>query len=423
MAESAGAEPASLLREPFRGNPIDIDVDEDEGYAKLMRLPVSLAGVLLCASLAGAQETSPEDLFNQAHQAQQSGKNELAVQKYKELIQIHPEVVAAHANLGVVLVSLGRYDEAIAEYHVALTEAPSSPPLVLDLALAYYKKGDFAAAASHLAALHKENPSDVRIATLLGKCETQLGLIGQALAVLEPLEKSNGDNLDLEWALGTAMLRAGENLEGVKRIQKVADQAQNAEAYQLAANVYLGLTFFDNARRDAETVLRLNPKSPKAHIVLGMIDDFAGDANAAAEEYQKALEIDPNDMQARVQLATALYAQRKLAAARQEATRVLNAVPDASGALFIVAQVELAEGKLQEAQKDFEKVTQENPDWIQPHVQLSALYYRLKRPADGDKERAIVDRLRDQEQKRREQAHVVSPQVAPQTVSPEIPPQ
>src|SRR5438445_603175 len=299
MAESAGAEPASLLREPFRGNPIDIDVDEDEGYAKLMRLPVSLAGVLLCASLAGAQETSPEDLFNHAHQAQQSGKNELAVQKYKELIQIHPEVVAAHANLWVWLVSLGRDDEAIAEYHVALTEAPSSPPLVLDLALAYYKKGDFAAAASHLAALHKENPSDVRIATLLGKCETQLGLIGQALAVLEPLEKSNGDNLDLEWALGTAMLRAGENLEGVKRIQKVADQAQ----------------------------------------------------------------------------------------------------------------------------KDFEKVTQENPDWIQPHVQLSALYYRLKRPADGDKERAIVDRLRDQEQKRREQAHVVSPQVAPQTVSPEIPPQ
>src|SRR5205807_2965503 len=98
-----------------------------------------------------------------------------------------------------------------------------------------------------------------------------------------------------EWALGTAMLRSGENLEGVKRIQKVADQAQNADAYQLAANVYLGLTFFDNARRDAEAVLRLNPKSPKAHIVLGMIDDFAGDANSAAEEYQKALEIDPND--------------------------------------------------------------------------------------------------------------------------------
>ncbi|PYY05166.1 MAG: hypothetical protein DMG69_27665 [Acidobacteria bacterium] len=387
-----------------------------------MRLSAVWVGVLLSASLAAGQETGPEELFNQAHQAQQSGKVELAIQKYKELIQIHPEVVAAHANLGVVLVSLGRYDEAITEYHVALTEAPGSAPLVLDLALAYYKKGDFAAAASHFAALHKENPADLRVGTLLGKCEIQLGLIGQALAVLEPLEKSNGDNLDLEWALGTAMLRSGENLEGVKRIQKVADQAQNADAYQLAANVYLGLTFFDNARRDAEAVLRLNPKSPKAHIVLGMIDDFAGNANSAAKEYEKALEIDPNDMQARIRLASALYSQRRLDAARQEATRVLNAVPDAYGALFIVAEVELAERKLQEAQKDFEKVTQESPDWIQPHVQLAALYYRLKRPADGDRERAIVDRLRDQEQKRREQAHVITPQVAPQFVSPEIPP-
>ena len=288
-----------------------------------MRLSAVWVGVLLSASLAAGQETGPEELFNQAHQAQQSGKVELAIQKYKELIQIHPEVVAAHANLGVVLVSLGRYDEAIAEYHVALTEAPSSPPLVLDLALAYYKKGDFAAAASHLAALHKENPSDVRIATLLGKCETQLGLIGQALAVLEPLEKSNGDNLDLEWALGTAMLRAGENLEGVKRIQKVADQAQNAEAYQLAANVYLGLTFFDNARRDAETVLRLNPKSPKAHIVLGMIDDFAGDANAAAEEYQKALETNRTSSLAHYRIAEVHFLQNNYQPSANEFREVL----------------------------------------------------------------------------------------------------
>ena len=386
-----------------------------------MRFFATFLILLFSAGVGWAQEISPEELFNQAQQAQQSGNATLAIQKYQELIQVHPEVVAAHANLGVVLVSVGRYDDAITQYYIALASAPDNPPLRLDLALAYYKKGDFAAAAAHLAALQKQSPTDVRIATLLGKCQVQLGLISEAIALLQPFEKDNADKLDLEWTLGSAMLRAGENLEGVKRIQKVAERGQNPEAYQLAANIYLALTFFDQAKQDAQAVLRINPKSPKAHVVLGMIDDFAGDASGAADEYQKALDIDANDLQARVQLASALYAQHKLDEARQQANRVLAAVPDAYGALFIIGEVEMAEGKLTDALKHLETVTKQNPDWIQPHVQLSSLYFRLQRPADGQRQKAIVDQLREQEQKRRTQAQVISPHVAPQIVSPELP--
>jgi hypothetical protein len=34
------------------------------------------------------------------------------------------------------------------------------------------------------------------------------------------------------------------------------------------------------------------------------------------------------------------------------------------------------------------------PDWLPPHIELSALYYRVNRPQDGATERKIVDRLR-----------------------------
>jgi hypothetical protein len=34
------------------------------------------------------------------------------VRKYQELLRLHPDMAAARANLGVVLVSLGRFDEA-----------------------------------------------------------------------------------------------------------------------------------------------------------------------------------------------------------------------------------------------------------------------------------------------------------------------
>lgn len=393
-------------------------------------LPLALAALLLAfnpsafafggQAVPQAQEQAanpapnPRQLFQEAQEAEQRGDQALAVSKYQELLRLHPEIVAAHADLAVVLVSLGRYDEAIREYHVALAQAPDSPPLRLDLGLAYYKKGDLAGAAAQFAALHKEQPGNVRIATLLGNCEVQLGLVGEALALLQPLEKNNPDNLDLEWALGTGLIRAGQTLDGLKRVQKVAEQGHNEKAYQLAADLYLGLTFFDIAKRDAEAVLRMDPKAVKAYVVLGMVDDYAGNPQAAEQEYNKALQIDPNDLQSRLQLADDLFQERKLDAVRQQIDMAFALDPNSLGARYELARVERAEGKLEAAVKDFESVAQQNPNWLEPHVELAALYFRLKRPQDGARERQIVDRLRAQEQKRRGQARIISPHVPPQ---------
>lgn len=364
--------------------------------------------------LAEAQQAGPEELFREAQEAQQRGDQAVAVKKYQELLRLHPEVVAAHANLGVVLASLGRYDEAIAEYHFALAEAPNSAPLILDLGLAYYKKGDFAGAAAQFAALHQQNSGDVRVAALLGSCELQLGLVGQAIAILEPLEKANPDNLDLEWALGTAMIHAGRTLEGLKRVQKVAERRNSAEAYQLAADYYLGLTFFDEAKHDAEALLRLNPKSSDAYVVLGMIADYAGDAKTSAENYEKALELNPNDLDVRIHLASALIDMGNFDLARQQIKRTLDSQPNSSGAHYQLARIEQAQGNLPAAVIDFETAERQEPKWLSPHIELAALYYRLKRPADGDREKAIVDQLREEERRRREEVHVISPQVHPQ---------
>jgi hypothetical protein len=50
--------------------------------------------------------------------------------------------------------------------------------------------------------------------------------------------------------------------------------------------------------------------------------------------------------------------------------------------------------------KDFEKVIHDEPGWPQPHIELSALYYRLNRPEDGERERATFDKLNAAAEKR-----------------------
>ena len=386
-----------------------------------MRSPLARLSMLLTwfvSSLATAatpaQSPDMKQLFQDAYAAQQRGDAALAVGKYQELLRLQPDMIAAHANLGVVLVSLGRYDEAITQYNIALAEAPGDPALRLDLGLAYYKKGDFAGAAAQFASLHKEDPGNVRFAALLGNCEVRLGLIGEAIALLEPLEKANSDNLDLEWALGSALISTGQTREGLVRVQKVADQGHNAEAYQIAANLYLGLTYFDKARRDAEAVVRLNPHMAKAYVVLGMVDDYSGDEKSAEEEFKKALEVDPNDIQAQVELGSVYCNERKLDAARQQLDRALAQDPKSYSALYLLGRVERAQGNLQAAVKDLESAERENPQWLLPHVELTALYYLLKRPDDGAREKRIVDQLDAEERERHSDTRVILPTVPSQ---------
>jgi len=41
-----------------------------------------------------------------------------------------------------------------------------------------------------------------------------------------------------------------------------------------------------------------------------------------------------------------------------------------------------------------EKVVKQSPQFLEAHVSLAQAYYRLKRKADGDRERAVVQKLK-----------------------------
>src|SRR5208283_4735428 len=131
------------------------------GRCSAAGLGLRAASFILAFSCAtAAQAPDPQQLFQQADEAHQRGDNELAARKYQELIRLHPEMVAARANLGIALVALGRFDEAIAQYRTALAQAPADPVLQLDLALAWYKQGEFGKAASELEILRRRQPDN-----------------------------------------------------------------------------------------------------------------------------------------------------------------------------------------------------------------------------------------------------------------------
>jgi Tfp pilus assembly protein PilF len=63
------------------------------------------------------------------------------------------------------------------------------------------------------------------------------------------------------------------------------------------------------------------------------------------------------------------------------------------GARYQIATISLAQGKIDQARQELESIVKEAPQFTEAHVSLATVYYRLKRPADGNRERSIVQKL------------------------------
>ncbi len=356
----------------------------------LESMRLTLVFVLL--GCAAAQTQNPEQLFREAVAAQQRGDDATAIAKYRELLKTQPDVVEVRANLGAVLARQGRFDEAIEEYRAALAKDQGNFALRMNLALAYYKKGAFADAAKELGSIRGAR-DDVRVATLLADCHVRLGQDEQALAALAPVERVHPDDLGVAWLLGSALIRTGRLRDGVERVEKVARQGNNAEAYLLAGRTLLKMDEFERARDDAEAAVRLNPKLPGALTLRGSALQYLGDNAGAAAALRQALQQDPNDFEAHLTLGAVLNTERDLAGSREHLERAMALRPDSNLALYEMARLERTEGKVEDAIRDFEKVIKADPKWAQPHLELSVLYFRVDRQADGEREKTTYDKL------------------------------
>jgi tetratricopeptide (TPR) repeat protein len=354
---------------------------------------------LIFAAIAlAAQEPSAEDLMNTAISEQQSGQYEAAIRDYRKVLQLSPEMVTAKVNMGAALARLGQYDEAVTAYKSALPSLTYKNPVILNLGLAYYKKGDFADAHEQFEALHKLQPHDVRTAILLGDTDIKLRKFEDAATLLSPLDANNSQNLDFQYVYGSALIAVGRRKEGIPRLERVGGGTSSADAYYLAGTTSLEINDYDRARKDLEAALALNPKLPNLYTMVGEARDKTGDAKAAEPAFREALKTNPDDFEANLYLGAILYKRREMDEAKTYLERALKIKPSDTMARYEVAMLRSTSGDYETAVQQLEQLVKDDPNWLDPHVELASLYYKLHRPQDGARERQIVDRLTAEQQ-------------------------
>ncbi|HLJ51182.1 MAG TPA: tetratricopeptide repeat protein [Bryobacteraceae bacterium] len=351
----------------------------------------------LCCTFA--QTSSPQRLFEDAVKAQQHGDYGRAADLYRQVVKISPEVPAGWINLGIVLVQLGNVEEGVQCYEKALALEPKNAPVQLDLALAWYKRGDFVRASKPLQELARALPKDLRIALLLGDCYLHLGDTGPVLPLLAPFEKAAAGNTDYAWVYGSALIANGRLKEGAELVENAAKATSAPDAYLLAGDALLRLNLSERALDDLKKAVELNPDLPGLYFLLGSAYEKNADYKSAAEAFRKAIERNPSDFNARLRFAGVLYFERDIPAAKAALQEALKLDPASVDARYTMALIEKSEGLLDEAVADLEAVTGARPNFMPAHADLAALYFRLHRSKEAERERQIVDRLAAEERK------------------------
>jgi len=342
---------------------------------------------------ASAQSESPEKLFEQAVRWHQAGDIDRAIPAYEKFLAQRPDFLMALSNLGAAYARVGRYQDAIGQYRHALNLDPANTQVQLNLALAYYKTSQMEIAAAILEKVHQAVPDQLQPALLLANCWLAMGKNKDVIRLLAPMAERSPGDLGTAYVLGTALVRDNQLARGQVLIERILHEGDSAEARLLVGMTKLKAQDFAGSLADLAKAIELNPNLPDVYSFYGRALQVAGDAAGAVEAFRKALAANPNDYDANLQLAVYSKEENKLDEARKYLDHALQVRPGDFGVRYEMASVAMRQNKPDTARAELESIVKESPDFVEAHVALATVYYRLKRKEDGDRERAIVQKL------------------------------
>jgi tetratricopeptide (TPR) repeat protein len=229
-----------------------------------------------------------------------AGRLEEAAHLLTERIESIPTSPSIHANFGNTFLEVGKTDNAIVQYMIALRLNPRFSNARHNLALALAIKGDYDGAIEQYKIY---NGPDANVAELyqdLARLLTNRGRISDAAGQLQKALAVNPDSIVTLTRLGYALAQSGKSDQAVEYYHKALKLDPNnifVHGCLVLALDAIGKT--DEAIEHCRIVLAARPYDVEMHNNLGIFLRNKGKLNEAAESFKKALQIDPNFKPAR----------------------------------------------------------------------------------------------------------------------------
>jgi tetratricopeptide (TPR) repeat protein len=364
----------------------------------MANLATAFSKIAAFVLLAAFAQLGPDAALKDALAKHQAGDYVAAIEGYQRFLRAHPEAAAVRSNLGAALAHEGRFDEAIREYTLALDADPKNAAVRMNLGLAYYKSGRISEAIDEFSKAHGADPANLQATLLLANGYLYAGQNAKVVELLEPVVAAGKADDAVSYMLGTALVRDHQFERGQIWLDSILRKTESAEAHLLMGTARMLANDLVGAQTDLRRAVELNPKLAEAHAYLGESLRRSGDTVGAIVEFRSSLAIDPYGFDPCLMLGQLLRQDQEYAESRGFLERALKIRSGDFGARYQLATVDLAESKLDAARIGLESLVKEAPEFLEAHVSLATLYYRLQRKEDGDREREIVKNLQAAEQ-------------------------
>ena len=157
---------------------------------------------LVVASAKSTEPTGARDLFAQGNKHIERGEYTEAIDRYLELVRLHPRHADGLNNLGSALCRFGRYEEAEEFFHRAIKIKPNNSEAHCNLGLVYRWRGRLADSEVSLRRALKINPSNANARVNLGLILILLGRLRDAKACFEKVLKTQPRHPEALYGLG-----------------------------------------------------------------------------------------------------------------------------------------------------------------------------------------------------------------------------
>jgi type IV pilus assembly protein PilF len=155
-------------------------------------------------------------------------KYQLAADHIELALAIQPTYSEARNNYGRILIELGRYTDAISQLHKVINDLTYSDPAkaLVNLGLAYFRKGDYAQAKATFAKALESNRENCLAQTLYGRSLFEMSQFELAAHSLDNAsivcQAKNGPGYDEpQYYSGLAYYKLGQTSAAVSRMEDV----------------------------------------------------------------------------------------------------------------------------------------------------------------------------------------------------------
>ena len=291
----------------------------------------------------------------------------------------------------------GRSDyatQAIEQYKMALTADPTSPMLQNGLAELYFKVGRIREAVQVAQDQVKQNPNDLEAHRLLGRIyfrslgDVQNGQQSQMLTLAtgeyETLVKLEPNSVENHLLLGQLYELAHDS----KRAEAQFKAAQGIDSNSEDSLLNLARLYSEQGdlQRVVTTLSAVPPedRSSRMELALGGTLDQLHKPKEAAAAYQRALDDDADNLDARRGLANALLTDGQLDAAQKQLQQIVAAEPQDAQSYIRLSEVQRRKGNYDQALTTIKKAEVLVPDSLELNYNEALIYDSLGRYSDAE---------------------------------------